>query len=155
MAFKQYRGNSVFEVWIIKRRDGSWEHKAYQCKGGDRVKDPPKTLEKKYLGRVQCRYPIDAIRAAISNQFGDDSDEAAEQLSASPGLSYQQALDAEAKIGSGKATGLPHLAAVCKTLSLAHAVHPARTYDGAVKRGLDANAVRKLDPVEFGSLQFE
>lgn len=82
MAFKQYRGNSTFEVWLIKRRSGEWEHKAYRLKpgSGEREGTLPAKLEKKLVGRVKCRFPIDAVRAAISRHFGDDSDQAAEEM---------------------------------------------------------------------------
>ena len=84
MAYQRYRKGGVFDVFVIKRRNGEWEWKAYRVANGKRQGDPPKTLEKQFRGRVtNCRYPIDAIRTAMSDQQGDASDEVTEQMEAS------------------------------------------------------------------------
>jgi hypothetical protein len=69
-------------------------------------------------------------------------------------VTYEHALEQAKKQGAGKAEGLPLLAMTCKALSLAHAINPKLVYAGAKNLGLDANAVRKLDPVALGDLMF-
>jgi hypothetical protein len=64
------------------------------------------------------------------------------------------ALEQSKKVGAGKAEGLPLLAMTCKALSLGHAINPRLCYDGARKLNLDANAIRKLDPIALGDLMF-
>jgi len=69
-------------------------------------------------------------------------------------MTYEQALAQAKKIGAGKTEGLPLLAITCKAISLAHAINPKLAYEGARKLGLDANAVRRLDPIAIGDLTF-
>lgn len=93
MRRKQYKGTNTFDVFLVVSRSGFPEHRAYQVVNGQRKRNPPKTLEKHYIGRVKCRYPIDAIRAAISNTTGDDSDQAADEMKESRneyGAGYMQ-----------------------------------------------------------------
>ena len=69
-------------------------------------------------------------------------------------MTYEQALKTSKKVGSFKAVGLPLLAMTVATLALAHAINPKLVYVGAVKQGLTAAQVRKLDPVALGNLMF-
>lgn len=69
-------------------------------------------------------------------------------------MTYQQALTESKRVGTSKSEGLAWLAAVCCTLSQVHAVNPRLVFDGARKRGLDGDAVRKLGPVALGDLMF-
>lgn len=69
-------------------------------------------------------------------------------------MTYHEALNESRRVGASKAKGLPYLAMVCSTLVLAHAIAPHLVYEGARKRGLDGDAVRKLDPVALGDLMF-
>jgi hypothetical protein len=69
-------------------------------------------------------------------------------------MTYENALERWKKVGASKADGLPLLAMTCKALSLAHAINPKLTYEGARKLILDAEAVRRLDPVGLGDLMF-
>lgn len=69
-------------------------------------------------------------------------------------MNYEHALKESKRVGASKVEGLAWLAAVCWTLSHVHAINPRLVYDGARKRGLDGDAVRKLDPVTLGDLMF-
>jgi hypothetical protein len=69
-------------------------------------------------------------------------------------MTYEKALEQSKKTGAGNAEGLPLLAMTCKALSFVHAINPRLAYDGARKLNLDADAVRKLDPVTLGDLMF-
>ena len=69
-------------------------------------------------------------------------------------MTYHEALEASKKVGASKAEGLPLLALTIKTLTLVHAISPRLVYEGAVRHGLSADAVRKLDPVSLGNLMF-
>jgi hypothetical protein len=69
-------------------------------------------------------------------------------------MTYEKALERSKKIGADKAENLPLLAMTCKALSLVHAINPKLAYDGARKLNLDADAVRKLDPIALGDLMF-
>ena len=69
-------------------------------------------------------------------------------------MTYEKALERWQKEGASKAEGLPLLAMTCKALSLAHAINPKLAYEGARKLNLDAEAVRKLDPIALGDLMF-
>jgi hypothetical protein len=46
------------------------------------------------------------------------------------------------------------LALTCEALARVHAVNPRLVFEGARKQGLDAERVRKLDPVDLGDLMF-
>jgi hypothetical protein len=70
-------------------------------------------------------------------------------------MKYQDALREVERVGASKAQGLPLLAMTLRALALAHAINPKLAFDGAVKRRLSANEVRKLGPVELGDLMFE
>lgn len=69
-------------------------------------------------------------------------------------MTYHEALKAAKEIGASKAEGLPLLAMTIKTLGLVHAISPRLVYEGAVRHGLSAADVRKLDSVKFGELMF-
>jgi len=72
-------------------------------------------------------------------------------------MTYQQALKSARKIGASKTQGHAFLAMACETLASIHAINPALVYEGAIKQGLDANALMKLadaDPVVLGDLMF-
>ena len=69
-------------------------------------------------------------------------------------MTYQQALQKLSKVGANRAEGDVLLAMTCKALALVHAINPALAYEGAKKRGLTANQVRKLDPFSLGDLMF-
>jgi hypothetical protein len=69
-------------------------------------------------------------------------------------MTYEKALEQLKKVGASRAEGLPLLAMTCQALGLVHALSPKLTYDGARKLNLDANAVRKLDPVALSDLMF-
>ena len=69
-------------------------------------------------------------------------------------MTYEKALERWKKVGASKAEGLPLLAMTCQALSLAHAINPKLAYEGARRLNLDAEAVRKLDPVALGDLMF-
>jgi hypothetical protein len=46
---------------------------------------------------------------------------------------------------------------LCRTLAAVHAINPALVFEGAVKQGIDSQALMKLadaDPVAFGDLMF-
>lgn len=69
-------------------------------------------------------------------------------------MTYERALEAAKNIGASKVKGLPHLAVTIEALALAHAINPKLVYEGAVKQGLTASQVRKLDAVALGDLMF-
>lgn len=69
-------------------------------------------------------------------------------------MTYEKAIEQVEKVGTGKAEGLPRLAITCQALSLVHAINPKLAYEGAKRLNLDADAVRKLDPVALGELMF-
>ena len=69
-------------------------------------------------------------------------------------MTYAEALKEANKVGASKAEGLPLLALTINTLALAHAISPRLVYEGAVRNGLSADAVRKLDPAALGDLMF-
>lgn len=69
-------------------------------------------------------------------------------------MTYAEALKEANKVGASKATGLPLLALTIKALALAHAISPRLVYEGAVRKGLSADTVRKLDPAALGDLMF-
>jgi hypothetical protein len=69
-------------------------------------------------------------------------------------MTYENALERWKKVGASKAEGLPLLAMTCQALSLAHAINPKLAYEGARKLGLDAEAVRRVEPVALGDLMF-
>lgn len=69
-------------------------------------------------------------------------------------MSYAEALKAAKEIGASKAEGLPLLALTIKTLALVHAISPRLVFEGAVRHGLSAADVRKLDGVRLGDLMF-
>ena len=71
-----------------------------------------------------------------------------------PLLTYEKALQEARRVGAGKCEGLPWLALTCEALSRVHAIHPRLAFKGASKQGLDAEQVRKLDPVSLGDLMF-
>lgn len=70
-------------------------------------------------------------------------------------MTYQRVLKESQKVGASKAKGLPWLAAVCWMLSHVHAINPQLVYEGARKKNLDGNAVRRLDPINLSNLMFE
>lgn len=72
-------------------------------------------------------------------------------------MTYQQALKEGWKMGASKAKGKPFLAMICHTLASVHAINPKLVYEGAVKQGIDGNALVNLahtDPVTLGDLMF-
>jgi len=69
-------------------------------------------------------------------------------------MTYADALKASRQVGAAHAEGLPLLAITLKTLALVHAINPERAFAGAVKRGLTAAQVRRLDPLALGDLMF-
>jgi hypothetical protein len=69
-------------------------------------------------------------------------------------MTYEKAVERWKKVGARKAEGLPLLAMTCQALGLAHAINPRLAYEGARKLNLDAEAVRKLDPIALGDLMF-
>jgi hypothetical protein len=69
-------------------------------------------------------------------------------------MTYAEALKEANKVGTSKAEGLLLLALTVKALALAHAISPRLVFEGAVRKGLSANEVRKLDPVSLGNLMF-
>jgi hypothetical protein len=69
-------------------------------------------------------------------------------------MSYEQALKEALRVGAGKCDGLALLALTCEALARIHAVNPRLVFEGARKQGLDAERVRKLDPVDLGDLMF-
>jgi hypothetical protein len=71
-----------------------------------------------------------------------------------PTLNYEQALQEARRVGAGKCGGLALLAQTCETLARVHAISPRLVFEGAMKQGLDAEQVRKLDAVSLGDLMF-
>lgn len=69
-------------------------------------------------------------------------------------MHYNLALQEAERVGAANAKGLPLLAQTLWTLSRVHAINPEMAYNGAVKLGYDAKAVRRLAPVELGDLMF-
>ena len=69
-------------------------------------------------------------------------------------MTYTDALKESKQIGAAHAEGLPLLAITLKTLALVHAINPELAFDGAVKKGLTAAQVRRLDPLALGDLMF-
>lgn len=68
---------------------------------------------------------------------------------------YKKNLKAADKAGASKATGLPHLAQMCAVLALAHpALNPEMVFNGAVKKNIDGDKLRKMPPVDIGNLMF-
>lgn len=65
-------------------------------------------------------------------------------------MSYEAALKEALRVGAGKCEGLSLLALTCEALARVHAVNPRLVFDGARKKGLDAERVRKLDAVGLG-----
>jgi len=61
----------TFDVFIVEGRDGSYTHRGYRVILGRRVNNPPKTLEREFVGRYDTLYKIDAERAAIHKTLGD------------------------------------------------------------------------------------
>lgn len=70
-------------------------------------------------------------------------------------MTYTDALKASRHVGEAQADGLPLLAITLNTLALVHAINPEVAYAGAVKKGLTAAQVRKLDPFALGDLMFD
>lgn len=70
-------------------------------------------------------------------------------------MTYQNALKAASKVGAAHAKGLPHLAQTINVLSHVHAINPQCTYDGAVKKNLTGNQVRKMNSQQLSDLMFE
>ena len=66
-------------------------------------------------------------------------------------MSYEQALKKARRAGAGRCEGVPWLALTCEALSLVHAIHPRLVFEGARKQGLDAEQVRKLDPLAWAT----
>ncbi len=69
-------------------------------------------------------------------------------------MNYKDALAASKKVGASRCEGLPLLAMTCLTLSMGHAINPEMVYNGAVKLGHDARAVRKLPLDQMSDLMF-
>lgn len=69
-------------------------------------------------------------------------------------MTYAEALKAAKKIGAAKAEGHPLLAITISTLAVAHTISPRLVYEGAVRHGLSAAEVRRLDPLALGDLMF-
>ena len=69
-------------------------------------------------------------------------------------MTYEQALKESKKVGASKAEGLPLLAMTVATLAHVHAINPKLVYEGAIKKGLSADQVRRLDPISLGDLMF-
>jgi hypothetical protein len=69
-------------------------------------------------------------------------------------MTYEKALERLKRVGAGNAEGLPLLAMTCKALSLSDAINAKLAYEGARKLNMDAQAVRKLDPIALGDLMF-
>lgn len=69
-------------------------------------------------------------------------------------MSYDQALNEARRAGAGRCEGLALLALICEALSRVHAINPRLVFDGATKRGLDAEQVRRLDALDLGDLMF-
>jgi hypothetical protein len=69
-------------------------------------------------------------------------------------MHYEQALKEARRTGAGRCEGLALLALTCEALARVHAVNPRLVFEGARKQGLDAERVRKLDPVDLGDLMF-
>lgn len=60
--------NKIYDVFVVQHRNGEWFPYAYRVEDRERVKDPPKRLQKRFLGRVSgCRSGRDAIQAAIEH----------------------------------------------------------------------------------------
>jgi len=70
-------------------------------------------------------------------------------------MNYLTALAEAQRVGASKANGLPLLAMTISTLAHVHAINPKLVYDAAVRRGLTAEKVRKLDPTSLGDLMFD
>lgn len=69
-------------------------------------------------------------------------------------MTYADALKAAEQIGASKADGLPLLAITVASLAQVHAISPRLVFEGAVRRGLSAAEVRRLDGVSLGNLMF-
>lgn len=69
-------------------------------------------------------------------------------------MTYHEALERAKKIGASKAEGLSLLAITVASLALVHAISPRLVYEGAMRHGLSAADVRRLDPVALGDLMF-
>lgn len=69
-------------------------------------------------------------------------------------MDYHAALTEAEEIGASQVNGLPLLAMTICALAYVHAINPQLVYDGAVRHGLTAEKVRKLDPVSLGDLMF-
>lgn len=61
----------TYDVFVVKGLDGSYTHRGYRVILGRRVNNPPKTLEREFVGRYDTLYKIDAERAAIHKTLGD------------------------------------------------------------------------------------
>jgi hypothetical protein len=69
-------------------------------------------------------------------------------------MTYEQSLKEVRQVGAGRCNGLALLALTCEALSRVHAINPRLVFEGAGKKGLNAEQVRKLDAVSLGNLMF-
>jgi hypothetical protein len=69
-------------------------------------------------------------------------------------MTYQKALKAANKVGAAHAQGLPLLAQTIFCFAAACPINGQLAYDGARKKGLTADQVRKMTSVQVGDLMF-
>jgi hypothetical protein len=70
-------------------------------------------------------------------------------------MTYREATRAWKRVGASKAESEGYLAMVCSVMALSHpAMNAERVYDGAKKRGLDGNQVRRMAPADIADLMF-
>jgi hypothetical protein len=69
-------------------------------------------------------------------------------------MTYKDALKEVERVGAAKAGGLPLLAQTIRCFATAYPINAELAYAGAVKLGLTAEQVRKMDSVAVGDLMF-
>lgn len=70
-------------------------------------------------------------------------------------MTYIEALNKANKEGTSKTEDLPLLAITIATLAQVHAISPQLVFDEAVRQGLSAYQVRKLNPITLANLMFQ
>jgi hypothetical protein len=69
-------------------------------------------------------------------------------------MTYTDALNESRRVGAAHAAGLPLLALTIRCFAAAYPINAKLAYTGAVKLGLTAEQVRKMDSVAVGDLMF-